>query len=157
MGQNRENRNKSTHIQSTDLQQGCQEYEERIVSTRNGYKKIGYPHTYKRIKFHTNLLPYSDSKITMWIRLKQKAWNWKILRGKQEKYHNIGLGSDFAKVEDIRDAGLIPGPGRSPGEGNGNPLQDSCLENPKDRGTWWAMVHRVTKSWTWLKQLCTHK
>ena len=95
-------------------------------------------------------------KITMWIRLKHKAWNWKILRGKQEKYHNIGLGSDFANVEDIRDVGLIPGPGRSPGEGNNNPLQDSCLENLMDRGAWWAMVHRFTKSWTRLKWLCTH-
>ena len=39
----------------------------------------------------------------------------------------------------------IPGLGRSPGEGNGNPLQDSCLDNPMDRGTWWATVHGVTK------------
>ena len=38
---------------------------------------------------------------------------------------------------DIRDTGSIPGPGRSPGEGNGNPLQFSCLENPMDRGAWW--------------------
>ena len=95
-------------------------------------------------------------KIAMWIRLKHKAWNWKILRGKQEKYHNIGLGSDFANAEDIRDAGLTPGPGRSPGEGNSNPLQDSYLENPMDRGAWWAMVHRFRKNWTRLKWLCTH-
>ena len=39
------------------------------------------------------------------------------------------------------DLGLIPGSGRSPGEGNGNPLQYSCLENPMDRGDWWATVH----------------
>ena len=44
--------------------------------------------------------------------------------------------------------GLIPGLGRSPGEGNGNPLQYSCLEKPMDRGTWQAAVHGVTKSWT---------
>ena len=44
--------------------------------------------------------------------------------------------------------GSIPGLGRSPGEGNGNPLQYSCLENPMDRGAWWATVHGVTKSWT---------
>jgi len=42
----------------------------------------------------------------------------------------------------------IPGSGRSSGEGNGNPLQYSCLENPMDRGAWWATVHGVTKSWT---------
>ena len=48
----------------------------------------------------------------------------------------------------VRDLGSIPGLGRSPGEGNGNPLQYSCLENPMDGGAWWAIVHRVTKSWT---------
>ena len=44
------------------------------------------------------------------------------------------------------DPGLIPGSGRSPGEGNGNPLQYSCLENSMDRGAWWAIVHGITKS-----------
>ena len=43
------------------------------------------------------------------------------------------------------DVGLIPGLGRSPGEGNGNPLQYSCLGNTVDRGAWWATVHGVTK------------
>ena len=43
------------------------------------------------------------------------------------------------------DTGSIPGSGRSPGEGNGNPLQYSCLGNPMDRKAWWAIVHRVTK------------
>ena len=57
---------------------------------------------------------------------------------------------------DIRDAGSIPGLGRSPGEGHGNPLHDSCLENPVDREPWQATVHRVTKSWKWLKRLSTH-
>ena len=46
------------------------------------------------------------------------------------------------------DVGSIPGLGRSPGEGNGNPLQHSCLENPMDGGAWWATVHGVAKSWT---------
>ena len=50
---------------------------------------------------------------------------------------------------------MIPGSGRSPGGGHGNPLQYSCLENPKDRGAWWVTVHRVAKSWTRLKQLST--
>ena len=45
------------------------------------------------------------------------------------------------------DPGLIPGLGRSPGEGNGNPLQYSCLEISEDRGAWWATIHEVTKSW----------
>ena len=55
----------------------------------------------------------------------------------------------------MRHAGLIPGLGISPGEGNGNPLQYSCLENPMDRGAWQATVHRVAQSWTQLKQLST--
>ena len=46
------------------------------------------------------------------------------------------------------DLGSIPGLGRSPGEGNGNPLQYSCLENPMDGGAWRATVHVVTKDWT---------
>ena len=46
-----------------------------------------------------------------------------------------------ASAGDSRDVGLIPGSGRSLGGGNGNPLQYSCLENPVDRGTWWATIH----------------
>ena len=53
------------------------------------------------------------------------------------------------------DPGLIPGLGRSPGEGNGSPLQYSCLKNLMDRGAWWATVHRVAKNWTQLEQLST--
>ena len=50
-----------------------------------------------------------------------------------------------AEAGDARDLGLIPGSGRSPGEGNGNPLQYSCLESPMDRGAWRATVHRVAE------------
>ena len=60
-----------------------------------------------------------------------------------------------ANAEDIKDMGSIPGSGRSPGVGHGNPLEYSCLENPMDRGAWWAMVHRITQSQTRLKQLST--
>ena len=52
---------------------------------------------------------------------------------------------------DLRDMNLIPGSGRSPGEGHGNPLQYSCLENLMDRGAWQVIVHSVTKSRTRLK------
>ena len=45
-----------------------------------------------------------------------------------------------ANAGDVRHAGLVPGSGRSPGKGNGNPLQYSCLGNPMDRGAWWATV-----------------
>ena len=53
-----------------------------------------------------------------------------------------------ANAGDTGDAALIPGLGRSPGEGNGNPLQYFCLGNAMDGGTWQATVHRVTKSQT---------
>ena len=61
-----------------------------------------------------------------------------------------------ANAGDTGDAGLIPGLGRSSG-GDGNPLQYSCLENPLDRGAWWATVHGAAKSWTCRKQLSMYK
>ena len=54
----------------------------------------------------------------------------------------------LASEGDAKDMGLIPGLGRSPGGGNGNPFQYSCPENSMDRGAWWATVHGVTKSQT---------
>ena len=57
---------------------------------------------------------------------------------------------------DIKDTGSDTELGRSPGGGHGNPSQYSCLENPMDRGAWWATVYRVTKSWTWLKRANMH-
>ena len=76
-------------------------------------------------------------------------------------YHFMILGKGFpgglvvknlpANAGDIKDMGLIPGLGRFPGEGEGNPFQYSCMENPKNRGGWWAKDHKVTKSQTLLK------
>ena len=51
-----------------------------------------------------------------------------------------------ASASNTGDLGLIPGLGRSPGEGNGSPLQYSCLENPLDGGAWWATIHGVAES-----------
>ena len=61
-----------------------------------------------------------------------------------------------ATTGDVRDASLIPGLGRSPGGGHGNPLQYSYLENPMDQGAWQATVHRITESRSQLRQLSTH-
>ena len=61
-----------------------------------------------------------------------------------------------AKAGDIRDMGSVPGLGRFPGGGHGNPLQYSCLENPMDRGAWQATVRKVAKSQTRLKRLSRH-
>ena len=70
----------------------------------------------------------SQAGLPWWLSGKEAAWN----------------------AENAGDMGLIPRLGRSPEGGNGNPLQYSCLENPMDRGAWWAAVHKVSKSWTWL-------
>ena len=72
--------------------------------------------------------------------------------------HSSHTGGSEVKVSacNVRDLGSIPGSGRSPGKGNGNTLQYSCLENSMDRGAWWAAVHRVAQSQTQLKQLSMH-
>ena len=66
----------------------------------------------------------------------------------QEIKNFPGGSGGKASAYNAGDPGSIPGLGRSPGEGNGNPLQYSCLENAMDRGAWWATVRGVTKSGT---------
>ena len=66
----------------------------------------------------------------------------------QERMGFPGGSAVKASASNVGDLGSIPGSGRSPGEGNGNPLQCPCLENPMDRGAWWATVHGVPKSRT---------
>ena len=68
----------------------------------------------------------------------------------------LAVKNPLANARDLRDMGSIPGLGRSPGGGHGNPLQYSCLANPMDRGAWRATVYGVAKSWTELKQLSMH-
>ena len=69
------------------------------------------------------------------------------------QFNEFPCGSeDKAPACHAGDPGFILGLGRSPGEGNGNPLQYSCLENPMDRGAWGATVHGVTKSWARLSE-----
>ena len=82
--------------------------------------------------------------------LQNSGWNWR----KQGESLGFPGGSAVknlpANVGDTADMGLIPGLGKSLRWGNGNSLQYSCLDNPMDRGAWWATVCGVTKSWTWL-------
>ena len=66
-------------------------------------------------------------------------------------YQVVVIVKNLPASADVTDMGSVPGLGRSPGEGHGNPLQYSCLESSVDREAWWAMVHRVTKSRTRLK------
>ena len=70
-----------------------------------------------------------------------------------EKKKGFPGGSDSNNAYNARNPGSVPGLGRSPGEGNGNPFQHSCLENSMGRGAWWAAVYGVTKSWPDLKLL----
>ena len=69
---------------------------------------------------------------------------------------HLGGSEVKASACNAGDLGLIPGLGKSPGEGNGNPLQYSCLENPMNGGAWWATVHGVAKSWTRLSDFTFH-
>ena len=98
---------------------------------------------------HSLQVLYSDTSRSSLVNIYPGSWS--------AQYHLfqeiIGFpgGSDGQESTcNVGDLGLIPGLGRSLGEGNGNPLQYSCLENPMDRGAWWATVHGVTKSWTQL-------
>ena len=78
--------------------------------------------------------------------------NWEI----QASQVVLVVKNPLANERGIKDMGSIPGSGRSPGGGHGNPLQYSYLENPMDRGAWWVTVHGVTRSQTRLKWLYTH-
>ena len=74
-------------------------------------------------------------------------------KSQKEGFPGGACGKVPANARNAGDTDLIPGSGRSPGGGHGNPLQYSCLENPMDRGAWLATVHRVAKSQTQLKPL----
>ena len=83
----------------------------------------------------------SNSHTVRWLHDVYVNMYWSSLR------MDLKPGSEVKEsARNVGDMGLIPGLGRSPGEENGNPLQYSCLENPMDRGAWWATVHRVAKS-----------
>ena len=82
---------------------------------------------------------------TLWSLLQHYSLKASILRH-SACFMGFPCGSDGkASARNVGDPGSIPGSGRSPGEGNGSPLQYSCLENPMDGGAWWATVHGVTK------------
>ena len=98
--------------------------------------------------------PLVGRSLSSYVRDLDLIWWW--CRGKISELYYPNLlcfpGSSDGKESacNAGDLGWIPGSGRSPGEGHGNPLQDSRLENPMDRGVWWATVHGVTKSQTQL-------
>ena len=109
-----------------------------------------------------------DSQVspqTCWLRMYVDPWviclpinTWEALtQASRASQGALAVKNPPADAGDIRDVGLIPGSGRSPGGGHGNPLQYSCLENPMDRGAWRAAVHGIAKSQTRLKRLSTYE
>ena len=96
--------------------------------------------------FNEGIYLPSHSKTT--VKTKQGVWHWSRL---MEPQGVMGFPGGSDGKESACNAGhpdSIPGLGRCPGEGHGNPLQYSCLENSTDRGAWWATVHGVARSWT---------
>ena len=96
-----------------------------LLFTRNIYRRNGYAMVY------TNHLILSGIPSTI--------WTYQVL---------LVVKNPHTNARDVRNLGSIPGSGRYPEGGHGNPFQYSCLDNPTDRGAWQAAVHRVAKSWT---------
>ena len=90
-----------------------------------------------------NVMTVSNNTVLFTWKLEENR-SWKGFPG------GSGVKNLPANTGDTRDTCSIPGLGRPPGGGNGNPLQYSCLKNPMDRGAWQATVHGVAKSWIWL-------
>ena len=89
--------------------------------------------------------------LTYWVvTFERKVWGWIYYRYIGMFLTGMSGKESASNAEDKREVVSIPGSGRYPGEENSNHLQYSCLENSMDRGAWWATVHGVTKSQTWL-------
>ena len=113
----------------------CVQEETFVWQSLNCSRTLSFSH------LHSNNIPSQESKgkgpscMVLWCKCVSKRASQVALVVK-----NLP-----ANIEDTRNPGSILGSGRSPGDGNGNPLQHSCLENPMDRGGWWASVHGVAK------------
>ena len=130
-----------------------------LISTlRQAWQSI--TSAYLKMATHSSILawkiPWTEEPGKLWSMGPQRVRH--NLMTKPSPYlHELPGGSDSKESACCAgDPGSIPGLGRSPGEGNGNPLQCSCLENPMNGGAWWATVHGVTKSWTQLSDLYLH-
>ena len=104
-----------------------------------------------------SLFPPQTSSHLLWCKSDRAIFQLKILSGVPTELRLFSPWWCISKESacSAGDPGSIPGSGRSPGEGNGNPLQYSCLGNPMDRGAWWATVHGVAKSQIWLSNSTT--
>ena len=104
----------------------------------------------------TILEPYSGAQLNYLKMVQFSSLLLRFVRQKQGFPWWLSGKDSGCSAGAAGDTSLFPGLGRSPGGGHGNPVQYSCLENLMDRGAWWATVHRVAKSWTWLKRLNAH-
>ena len=109
-----------------------------------GYRPRGHKESDTTKQLHS--LTHSEGFTRLW-RKNQAKWDSQMA---------LVIKDLPANAEDVRGAGSIPGMGRFPGGGHGNPVQYSCQKNPMYRGAWQATVHRVAKSWTLLKWLSMH-
>ena len=100
-----------------------------------------------------------STESNIWIRKQRNAVTPQLMNIYYRVHISQGFPGGTSRKESTcrcrrhRDSGLISGSGRYPGEGHGNPLQYYCLENPMERRVWWAIVHRIAKSWTQLSDL----
>ena len=137
-----------------------------LTTQANKHPESTKTHSYQ----HALLAPGVDVSSQVYSSLKfLEREQWKPLGSRNESCHprnndifrpsENALGHSHSSASGkvlIRDTGLIPGSGRSPGGGHGNTLQYSSLKNSMDRGAWQATVNRVANSWTRLRQLSTH-
>ena len=95
-------------------------------------------------------VPRQGNSVSVWSNPEREG-SFGLAEPKIGTYFLAGIDSDGKEFAcNAADLGSMLGSGKSPGEGHGNPLQYSCLENPMDRGAWWATVQGVTKGQTWL-------
>ena len=105
-----------------------------------------YDHNFKKKLLRVNIYCVEETKFRHLFQTYYRFFAITKLNKVSQGFPGSSDGKAFAY--NAGDPGSIPGLGRSPGEGNGNPLQYSCLEKLMDGGAWWATVHGVAKSWT---------
>ena len=120
---------------------------QNMYGRKSGHHQHAFPLSLPKLLCKRTAIPGKILIGSAWVRCSHRSI---AVAREQGKEGFPGGLDDKASICNAGDPGLIPGLGRSPGEGNGNPPQYSCLENPMDRGAWQATVLGVTKSRTWL-------
>ena len=120
-----------------------QNYNDNNINNYHLLSMYFVPHCTEGFLYVSLLNPYNNSERQVLIFTRKGSFNWKWQNTQLKRASQVAqwAKSPPAHAGDTGDVGSIPGSGRSPGAGNGNPLQYSCLENPMDRGAWQATVH----------------